>query len=110
MSEGALRTLRDRQEAANGDLDNSGDGQPDCAAAEFVLTTTVTTYPTTAAAFYACNPCQLNGLEAEGGTATPVPDTTTVFYALNQGTQIPPNGTSLVMHGVGGRWVFRYDG
>ena len=33
-----------------------------------------------------------------------------VAYALNLGTQVPPSGTTVVCHAVGGRWCFRYDG
>ena len=63
-----------------------------------VITTTVTTYPTSAAEFYACNPELLTGSETEGATPTFTADTATVVYALNLGTAIPPNGTKLVIH------------
>ena len=91
----------------------------DCAAASVeqygsaamcVITTTVTTYPVAAGNFYACNPEILTGSEAEGAAPTFTADTTTIVYAFNLGTAIPPNGTKLVIHAAGGRWVFRYDG
>jgi hypothetical protein len=109
MSE--LRTIRDRLIDGADDRDvDLGREPPDCDAAEIIQTTTVTTYPTTAAAFYAYNPGEVNGTEAEGGAATYVVDTSTILYALNLGTMIPPNGTYVLAHHVGGRTVFRYDG
>jgi hypothetical protein len=106
----AARTQRDRQAAAAERLDNAGPQTQDCAAALLVQTCVVTTYPTAAGAYYGCNPCQLSGLPLEGASATPIADTLTIVYAYNEGTQIPPVGTVLVAHGVGGRLVFRYDG
>ncbi len=75
-----------------------------------VTTTTVTTYPTTASAFFASNPTEIDGTETEGNAASYTPDTSQVVYAFNVGTQIPPAGTRVVVQAVGGRWVFRYDG
>ncbi len=75
-----------------------------------MITTTVTTYPTSAGVFYACNPELIYGNETEGATPTFTADGSTIVYALNLGTSIPPNGTILVIHSVGGRWVFRFDG
>ena len=106
-----LRVLRDRQTAAETWLDRStASAEPFGSAALCVITTTVTTYPTSAAEFYACNPELITGAETEGGTPTFTADTNTVVYGLNLGTVIPPNGTKLVLHSVGGRWTFRYDG
>ena len=65
-----------------------------------------TTYPTTAGAFYASNPTEIDGSEVEGGAASYTADATQVVYVLNVGTQIPPAGTRVVAHAVGGRWVF----
>jgi hypothetical protein len=106
-----LRVLRDRQTAASSTLDRSG-AAADLygSAAMCVITTTVSSYPAVAAEFYACNPELLTGSEAEGAVPTFTADTATVVYALNLGTAIPPNGTKLVIHAAGGRWVFRYDG
>ena len=105
-----LRILRDRQTAASDLLDRSTGQDPYGSAAMCVVTTTVTAYPTSAPEFYACNPELLTSSEAEGATPTFTADTATVIYALNLGTAIPPNGTKLVIHAVGGRWAFRYDG
>ncbi len=107
------RVLRDRQGAARDDLDSSlGGGEPYGSAAEVVQTTTISTYPTIAGAFYACVPCDIDGAEVEGGAATYVPRAgAPPIYCLNLGTSIPPVGTTLLVHGVGGgRWTFRYDG
>src|SRR5262249_43968240 len=52
----------------------------------------------------------INGPETEGSAASYVPASSTPSYAWNAGTGIPPLGTPLVCHAVGGRWVFRYDG
>jgi hypothetical protein len=106
-----LRVLRDRFAAASSALDRSTSTESSGGnAAMCVVTTTVTTYPTSAGAFYACNPELLTGSEAEGATPTFTADTATIVYALNLGTAIPANGTKLVIHSVGGRWSFRHDG
>lgn len=105
------RILRDRQ-AAHSDAFNQSlaGGDPDGSAAMLAQTTTVTTYPTSASAFYAVIPLDVNGQELEGQPATYVPSTGAVTYALNLGTQIPPSGTTVICHAVGGRFCFRYDG
>jgi hypothetical protein len=106
-----LRILRDRQAAAKDALDRQAAGSdPFSSATMCAITTTVTTYPTTAAAFYACNPELLSGAETEGAPATFTADTATVVYVLNLGTAIPPVATKIVAHSAGGRWTFRYDG
>jgi hypothetical protein len=106
-----LRILRDRQTvAANGRERAARNGLHFGSAALCVVSTRVTTYPTTAATYYACNPELLGGSEAEGAAPTFARDGATVIYALNVGTAIPPEGTKLVIHATGGRWCFRYDG
>jgi hypothetical protein len=105
-----LRTQRDRGAILDGSLDRSLFGEARGSSAILVTTTTVTTYPVAAGAFYAANPTEIDGAESEGTAATYTPDTTTVLYVLNVGTQIPPAGTQVVAHLVGGRNVFRYDG
>jgi hypothetical protein len=77
---------------------------------EIVTTTTKTTYPTIAAAYYAVQPCRLDGAETEGTGASFSGDSSRIFYAFNLGTQVPPVSTQVLVHSVGGRWVFRYDG
>ena len=104
------RILRERQRAQQALADSANDQDFDCAAGYLLTTTTVTSYPTSAGAFYASNPTEINGAETEGGAASYVADTAIVVMTLNVGTQVPPNGTRVVAHGVGGRLVFRYDG
>jgi hypothetical protein len=105
-----LRVIRERLLIASDALDRSSDQDDFGSAALCVITTTVATYPTTAATFYGCNPEVITGTETEGGAATFTADTATVIYALNVGSAIPPSGTKLVCHAVGGRWIFRFDG
>lgn len=106
-----LRILRDRQAAGQEALDiGLSVGEARGSSAMLAQTTTVKTYPTTAAAFYAVVPCDIDGGEAEGTAASYVPAAGSVAYALNLGSQVPPSGTTIVCHAVGGRWCFRYDG
>ena len=72
------------------------------------LTTTIRTYPTTAQAYYACQPLILLGTEVEGGAGI-VSVRNGTFFALNLGSTIPPTGTQILTTFVGNRWVFRYD-
>lgn len=69
-------------------------------------TKTVTTYPTAAARFYACEIQGLLGTESEGSTGTLTPQRT--IYAYNLGASIPPTGTPVLLTEVPYRWVFRY--
>lgn len=105
-----LRVLRDRSLAAQRDIDSLNDAAPGGSRSLLCKTTTVTTYPTSAGAFYAVKSQSVDGTEAEGASATYSDDTGQVFYAWNAGTQIPPSGTAIVCHAVGGRFVFRFDG
>jgi hypothetical protein len=73
-------------------------------------TVTVTRYPSSAGAFYACVPLQVDGAEVEGAAASFAADPARILYACNLGSQIPPEGTKIVLHACGGRWTFRYDG
>lgn len=106
-----IRILRDRQWFERDDIDTSlgGDGTVG-SSAMLAQTTTVTTYPGRASAFYAIVPCDIDGGEQEGDAATYVPRDGSVAYAFNLGSQIPPSGTMVVCHAVGGRWCFRFDG
>lgn len=74
-------------------------------------TTTITTYPTSPTAMFACNPTMINypSGEIEGAPANYVVDTTVIMYVTNTGSQIPPNGTRLLAHGAGGRFTCRFD-
>jgi hypothetical protein len=106
-----LRILRDRQTAAATAIDRSATaGDAHGSAAMCVITTTISSYPTSTGVFYACNPELLTGSEFEGAAPSFSADTASVVYALNLGTAVPPNGTIVVIHAVGGRWAFRFDG
>jgi hypothetical protein len=105
-----LRVIRDRQQTEREAIDRTPGFAPVGAAAILAQTTIVSTYPTTASAFYACLPADIDGSESEGASAIYVQEGSTTVYAWNAGTQIPPTGTTIVCHAVGGRWVFRYDG
>jgi hypothetical protein len=106
-----LRVLRDRQQAGQENIDSDLDGDKvPFASVMLAQTTTVKTYPTTAASFYGVVRCDIDGSESEGTAATYNPQTGSVTYALNLGTQVPPSGTTVVCHAIGGRWCFRYDG
>jgi hypothetical protein len=104
------RIERERQKALSGVVDRVAPFSANGSAALLVTTTTVSSYPTSAASFFASNPTEIDGSEVEGGAASYTADATQVVYVLNVGTQIPPIGTRVVAHAVGGRWVFRYDG
>ncbi len=104
-----LPVIRDRQQAAKRGLDRELGRAPEGSAALLAQTTTVSIYPTTASAFFACIPMDIDGGETEGASATYVQESSNIFYAWNAGTQVPPVGTAIVCHAVGGRWVFRYD-
>src|SRR5262245_15067142 len=105
-----LRILRDRQRSGQAGFDTSlGDLSPFGSAAILGLTFQENAYPTNASQLFAFHPVEFDGDETEGASATPVADTETTFYAYNLGGEIPPEGTKIVCHAVGGRWVFRYD-
>ena len=103
------RIIRDRQRIAQKSLDQQRGMPPEASAALLAQTSTVSSYPTTASAFFACIPIDIDGSETEGSSVTYVPQDSTVFFAWNAGSQVPPLGTIIVCHAVGGRWVFRYD-
>jgi hypothetical protein len=104
------RIERERHQDLSNVIDRLDSVGPNGGAVVLVTTTIVSSYPTTAGAFYAANPTEIDGNEIEGGAANYAADTTQVIYVLNQGTQVPPVGTRVIAHGAGGRWVFRYDG
>lgn len=105
------RILRDRLASAIDAFDTaSAGGDPFGAAAVLIQTTTDGSYPTVAAAMYACNPVAINGPETEGAGASYVADTSTTLYALNTGSAVPPQGTVALAQAAGGRLVLRFDG
>lgn len=104
------RLIRERQAEAASAIERSGANIDDGSPSVLVQTVTVSTYPTTASSFFACQPILVDGPETEGAAASFTPDPARVLYAYNLGTQIPPTSTRLILTCCGGRWVFRYDG
>jgi hypothetical protein len=104
------RVERERQNELAGVVDRRQTALPVGGAVVLATTTAVTAYPTTAGVFYGATPTEIDGAESEGSAATYTVDTYRLIYILNQGTQVPPIGTRVLAHAVGGRWVFRYDG
>jgi hypothetical protein len=72
-------------------------------------TTSLGSYPATAACYYACNPVSVLGTEVVGGSGMLAIEPGT-FFALNLGSTVPPTGTDILVTFVGNRWAFRYDG
>lgn len=103
------RVLRERSLAAQEALDRSPDLPSDAAAAVLAQTVAIGTYPTTLNVAYDCVAVEIDGEEDEGATATYVATSSNAFLAVNLGSQIPPVGTILICHAVGGRWCFRWD-
>ena len=71
-------------------------------------TTALSSYPTTPACYFACQPLSLLGTELEGMPAAIAPGDST-FFALNLGSTVPTPGTQVLTTFVGNRWVFRHD-
>lgn len=71
-------------------------------------TKTVTTYPNVAQRFFACATVSVLGAEVEGGTGAISADSS-LIYALNLGTAVPPVGTTVLLFFSGNRWVFLYN-
>jgi hypothetical protein len=72
------------------------------------VTKTITTYPTAAGKFFACETRKILGTETEGssGTGTNCGDT---FYAyLPAGRTVPASGTEVVCERVAHRWILDY--
>ena len=105
----STRIERERHQDLEDLVERIPDGADSGTAGRLVRTTTITTYPTNAGRFYACNPVEIDGTEIEGSSASYIADTNQVLYCLNLGTAIPTAGTTLIATAVGGRWTFRYD-
>lgn len=108
--------MSDDAERARYRLDDSEDDDsrnPDAADGGAVshvgLTTTVSSYPTTAAVYYGVRRQNIFGTETEGSSGVSSTITGT-FLALNLGTAIPPVGTQVIVTRVAQRWTFRFDG
>jgi hypothetical protein len=104
------RVLRDRQQAANAAAQRAAPLAEDGSIALLVQTRSVSGYPTTANAFFACAPVRIDGPESEGAAAVFVADFSRTYFVYNLGNQVPPIGTRLIAQSGAGRWTFRYDG
>ena len=110
MYDDETRILRLRESDRDDAIDaRSGDPVASSPGSLVARTTTVSSYPTAAARYFAVKADWLGGSEVEGGTATFDADSV-VFYAYNIGSAIPASGTRVVVDRVGGRWVFSYNG
>jgi len=106
-----VRGLRlDGAERAD-DEARTAEPEPAGSAVMVARTTTVSSYPAAAQAYYGVVPQTVFGAEAEGapGSVNDSPGAP-IAYALNLGGAVPPVGTLVLCSHVGHRWVFRYDG
>jgi hypothetical protein len=104
-------TKRLRMSDADAANERTRQPEPTLAGAPSLLvrTTTITTYPTTAAVYYGCIPQTVSGTQTEG-TAGSTATAVGAFLALNLGSAVPPVSTLILATFVPHRWVFRYDG
>jgi hypothetical protein len=102
------RINRVRQQAIDNLISRIPSSPPDGARSLLVQTTTKTTYPTTAGAYYAVKAVDVDGAETEGATPTFTVQTD-IFYALNVGSAVPPSGTNILAECIGGMWLIRFD-
>lgn len=77
--------------------------------AVIAVTATLSSYPSSPSAAYYCLTQQIDADDTEGATASYTADGGELF-AINVGSVVPPAGTRIIPHAVGGRWLFRYDG
>ena len=100
--------LRAEAQDQEDELTREGFAEPHGAPTFVGTTTTITTYPTAAQAFYALTVQRsVTGAETEGGPGTLTSAGATVL-ALNVGGTVPPPGTNVIATFVPYRWVFRY--
>lgn len=98
-----LRQIQRTREAL--DVTPAGKG-----ASMLVQVSTAGSFPATAQAVYVVVPAEADAEDDEGASATYTPDNDSAFYCINLGSSIPPQGTTIIAHAVGGRWTMRYDG
>lgn len=112
MSSDDTAQLRRRLDALVDDLERDPASGCACAPARVVQTYTESSYPAAASRVYAVRVVEISSAETEGATPT-LTVTSGGFYAANIGSAIPPSGTNVLatqVGGVGGLWIFRYDG
>jgi hypothetical protein len=99
------RILRERQSALRSAIDRArAGGGAFKSARQLVSVIDRGNMPSQAGYYYACNPVQIDGAEQEGGSSTPVVDTSTVLYVAFEGSA-PNAGDTYVATAAGGRWV-----
>lgn len=103
-----LRINRNRQESLANLVNRAPSPPPDGGRSLLVQTTTQTTYPTNANAYYAVFAVDVTGAETEGATPTFAVQGG-LFFALNLGDSVPDVGTNVVAECIGGTWCFRFD-
>lgn len=106
----ALRAAREhlaQVQKAREALDTSPAGK---GASMLCVTTSLGSYPQAASAVYALATEECDADDTEGASATYTDDNNNVIFGINLGSSVPPQGTRVIVHGVGGRWCFRYDG
>ncbi|MGP0065044.1 MAG: hypothetical protein ACLQGP_15785 [Isosphaeraceae bacterium] len=109
-SQNEYRQLRDRQAAFDRRLDVATSRHPEAVTARRLVQIYNSGHMGSAPGlYYSAHPVQLNGIEQEGGTATPIVDlSTTLLVVVLNGT--PVEGDILAAYAVGGRWVAEIKG
>lgn len=103
------RIERERAAHAAADLGRFGEEYGEGGLSALVQTTAETTYPTTANAYFAVHPVEIDGAEGEGDAAAFTADSTRTFHAYNLGSALPPAGTIVIAHLRSGRWTFTFN-
>jgi hypothetical protein len=99
-----LRILRNRQAVLGGTIDRGVEASALITARMLVQVYNGGAMPTSSDKVYLTHPVELDGLETEGGSATPNVDTsTTIPVVVLWGA--PQAGDLLTAYAVGGRWV-----
>lgn len=101
----AQQTLREIQKAREA-LDTTPAGK---GASMLCVTTSLGSYPTMSPAAFAVVPEECDAEDDEGAAATYTDNTDSTFFAINLGTNVPPQGSRIIVHAVGGRWLFRWS-
>lgn len=103
------RVLRQRIADLESYGDRTASTPNDCDVSVLCQTSQKTSYPTVANSIYYCISVDLDGEDTEGASCTATPDGGE-YFALNNGTQVPPEGTTIIVTVVGGKPCFRFDG
>lgn len=105
-----MQLERRRQADLGRSLDHLDVTRHDGSAAFVAQTTTAGSYPTVAQCVYALEMVQVDGPETEGAVGNFVADAWHPVFGVNLGSSVPPIGQKVLVHCVGGRYVFRFDG